>query len=114
MLQDRRHEGEVEQAALRMRLVGLALATTFLLLSIGADEVAAAATLIAYAGVSAALRYAFRGATWRSLPVLGVATDVAFATAISLSLPGSQQAWVLYAIPIATAALRYGALGAAA
>ena len=96
---------DLEQATLRVRLVGTALGATILLLVPGHDQVAAASLLVGYAAVALVLR-AFGGRIPRSAWI-GIAVDVLFATALSLLLPLSA-AWVLYLFAIGIAALRGG------
>jgi len=104
---------ELEQATLRVRLVATALGATLLMLAPSLDQTAAAAVLVAYLAVSLALR-AFGARLVTGIPaILGSASDILFAGALSVVLPGSP-AWLLYAFAIGAAALRHGQIGAAA
>lgn len=104
---------ELEQATLRVRLVATALGATLLMLAPSLDQAAAAAVLVAYLAVSLALR-AFGARLVTGIPaILGSASDILFAGALSVVLPGSP-AWPLYAFAIGAAALRHGQIGAAA
>ncbi|MDQ3096651.1 MAG: hypothetical protein M3Q61_00590, partial [Chloroflexota bacterium] len=104
---------ELEQATLRVRLVATALGATLLMLAPPLDQTAAAAVLVAYLAVSLALR-AFGARLVTGIPaILGSASDILFAGALSVVLPGSP-AWLLYAFAIGVAALRHGQIGAAA
>lgn len=104
---------ELEQATLRVRLVATALGATLLMLAPPLDQAAAAAVLVAYLAVSLALR-AFGARLVTGIPaILGSASDILFAGALSVVLPGSP-AWLLYAFAIGAAALRHGQIGAAA
>ena len=104
---------ELEQATLRVRLVATALGATLLMLAPPLDQTAAAAVLVAYLSVSLALR-AFGARLVTGIPaILGSASDILFAGALSVVLPGSS-AWLLYAFAIGAAALRHGQIGAAA
>jgi signal transduction histidine kinase len=116
MYQDLIDRRDIERAALRIRLAGVALGATLLLLSLRSDQTAASATLLGYAAVVLIPRFApdRLSARLAALPVLAVAVDVLYAAALSLLLPLSAGTWALYAFAIGTAALGFGALGAAA
>ena len=104
---------ELEQATLRVRLAATALGATLLMLAPSLDQTAAAAVLVAYLAVSLALR-AFGARLVTGIPaILGSASDILFAGALSVVLPEAP-AWPLYAFAIGSAALRHGAMGAAA
>lgn len=99
---------ELEQATLRIRLAATALGATILVLVPGHDQVAAASLLLGYATVALVVRA--WGARIGASGWIGVATDVLFATGLSILLPLSA-AWVLYLFAIGIAALRSGVAG---
>jgi len=104
---------ELEQATLRVRLAATALGATLLMLANATDQPAAAAVLLVYLAVSLALR-AFGARLVTGIPaILGSASDILFAGALSAVLPQAP-AWPVYAFAIGAAALRHGPLGAAA
>ena len=113
-MRDRLAEIELDRALRRVRLVGIALGATILVLAPRSDQTAAALALSAYALVVVAERSAAgRGRTALLAPVR-IALDIGFATALVLLLPFSAGTWALYALAVATAGLRYGPLGAVA
>jgi signal transduction histidine kinase len=114
VLHDRHREIDTERATMRVRLVGLALASTLLVLAPRSDQVAAGAVLLGYAAIVAALRFALPRAGAPILAPVGILIDVAFATAVVMLLPRSGPSWAVYSIAIATGALRYGVHGTAA
>lgn len=114
VLQERHREIDTERATMRVRLVGLALASTLLVLAPRSDQVAAGAALLAYAAIVAALRFALPRVGASFLAPVGIVVDVAFATAVVMVLPRSGPSWAVFAVPIVTAALRYGVHGTAA
>ena len=113
MERERLEGRELERAVLRIRLVGLALGSTLLLLAPRSDQVTAAATVLAYSAAVLVQRFAPSARDARGLRIVGIAFDVAYATALAVVLPTTQASPVLYAVAIATAALRFGTLGAA-
>lgn len=102
---------DVEQASLRIRLAATALAATLLILVPGTDRVAAGSLLLGYALAMLALRAAGPALPWSG--AVGVVLDLLFATGLSVLVPGGEM-WVLYLVPVATAALRGGIPGLAA
>src|SRR6266404_4260243 len=114
MHQDRAARGDRERAVLRLRLAGVALGATLLLLSARSDQIAAAAALLGYAAAIVLQRSPrTRLSALPALPVIAVAIDVLYAAGLSLLLPLTAGPWALYAFAIGTAALAFGALGAA-
>jgi signal transduction histidine kinase len=115
MYQDQVDRRDLERAVLRIRLAGVALGATLLLLSSRSDQTAAAAALLGYAIAVVIQRFArARVSALPLLPVLAVAVDVLYAAGLSLLLPLTVGTWALYAFAIGTAALGFGAAGAAA
>lgn len=111
MHQDRVDRRDVERAALRIRLAGMALGATLLVLTPRSDQTAAGAALLGYA--AAVLIQRFAPDRLSALPVLAVAVDVLYAAGLSFLLPLSAGTWALYALAIGTAAIGFGAIGAA-
>src|SRR5205823_11102281 len=116
MQQDRTDRQDLDRAVLRIRLAGVALGATLLLLTPRSDQVAAGAVLLGYTAAILVQRFARdRLSAWSAvLPVIGVGLDVLYATGISLLLPLTAGTWALYAFAIGTAAIGFGAMGAAA
>jgi len=116
MQQDRTDRQDVDRALLRIRLAGVALGATLLLLTARSDQVAAGAVLLGYTAAILVQRFARdRLSAWSvALPVIGVAIDVLYAAGISLLLPLTAGTWALYAFAIGTSAIGFGAMGAAA
>jgi len=115
MHQDQIDRRDLERAVLRIRLAGVALGATLLLLSSRSDQTAAAAALLGYAVAVVIQRFArARVSALPLLSVLAVAVDVLYAAGLSLLLPLTAGTWALYAFAIGTAALGFGAAGAAA
>jgi signal transduction histidine kinase len=114
MFTARTGEAGRERAALRLRLAGVALGMTLLLLTHGGERVWAAAAIVAYAIGALVLRYGVPRSSRQALSVAGVVLDVLYASALVSSLPLAAPAWALYAFAIATAAHRFGAWGAVA
>src|SRR5437667_2480814 len=112
MQQARLDARDLGRSVLRLRLAGIALGATLLILSPRSDQPAAAAALLGYAG--AVLIQRFAPARLPALPALAVALDVLYAAGLSYLLPLSAGTWALYALAIGTAALAFGAMGAAA
>jgi len=112
MRQDGIDARDLGRAVLRLRLAGIALGATLLILSPRSDQTAAAAALLGYAIAVVIQRFA--PARMPALPALAVALDVLYAAALSFLLPLSAGSWALYALAIGSAALGFGALGAAA
>ena len=102
---------EVDRAALRVRLVAVALGTTIVLLGAGSGASPAALLLAAYAGVAVAVR--FLGARWPALPIerIAIGLDALVVSALVVILPFDLPVWTLYLVPVATAALRLGPAG---
>ena len=113
MAQDRLDGQDLERALLRIRLVGLALGATLLVLTPGSDRLAAGAALLGYAAALLVQRFAPVARAGTGLRTLGVAVDVLYAAGLALLLPPTAGAWALYAFAIGTAALSFGPLGAA-
>ena len=111
MQQDQVDRRDLDRAMLRIRLAGMALGVTLLVLSPRSDQTAAGATLLGYA--IAILIERFAPARLRVLPVVAVGIDILYATALTALLPPSVGTWALYAFAIGTAALGSGASGAA-
>jgi len=112
MHQDRLDRRDLERAALRIRLAGVALGATLLMLTPRSDQLAAGAALLGYA--TAILIQRFAPADRHSvLTALAVAVDVLYAAGLSFLLPLSAGTWALYAFAIGTAALGFGAAGGA-
>ncbi|MEP6695195.1 MAG: histidine kinase dimerization/phospho-acceptor domain-containing protein, partial [Chloroflexota bacterium] len=99
---------------LRVRLVALALGVTLLILSERSDQLAAGTVLLGYAVAVMLQRFSPVARGNRGLQVLGLAFDILYATGLAVLLPATAATWVLYAFAIGTAALRFGAVGAAA
>ena len=97
---------------MRLRLVGIALGATVLVLSPRSDQAAAAAALLGYAGAVVIQRY--QPARFVTLPALAVALDILYAAGLSFLVPLSVGTWALYALAIGAAGLTSGAVGAAA
>src|SRR5689334_5502458 len=112
MRQDVVDARDLGRAALRLRLAGIALGATLLLLSPRSDQTAAASALLGYA--AAVLIQRFAPARVPALPSLAVALDILYAAGLSFLLPLSAGTWALYALAIGGAALGFGAMGAAA
>lgn len=104
---------QLGQATLRIRLAATALGATLLMLASPTDRPAAASVLLAYLGLSLALRAFGPRLTSATPGVLGGAIDILFAAALTYVLPQSP-AWPLFAFAVGAAALRYGPLGVAA
>ena len=102
MQQDRTDRQDVDRAVLRIRLAGVALGATLLLLSTRSDQVAAGAVLLGYTAAILVQWFARdRLSAWSvALPVIGVAVDVLYAAGISLLLPLTAGTWALYAFAI--------------
>jgi signal transduction histidine kinase len=111
MDQDRIDRLGHERAVLRIRLAGVALGATLLLLTPGSDPTAAAAALLGYVAAVVIPRFAPRRLS--VLPTLAVGIDILFAAGLSFLLPLSAGTWALYAFAIGTAAIEFGAMGAA-
>jgi signal transduction histidine kinase len=111
MHQDRNDGQDRGRAVLRLRLAGVALGATLLVLNPGADPTAAGAALLGYAAAVLITRFAPRRLS--ALPVLAVAVDTLFAAALSFLLPLTAGTWALYAFAIGTAAIEFGTMGAA-
>ena len=111
MDQDRVDGRDLERSVLRLRLAGIALGATLLILAPRSDQTAAGAALLGYTAAVLIQRLAAdrRGA----LPVLAVLVDVLYAAGLSHLLPTSVGTWALYAFAIGTAAIGFGAVGAA-
>ena len=115
MHQDLIDRRDLERALLRIRLAGVALGATLLLLSPRSDQTAAAAALLGYAAAVVIQRFArARLAALPFLSPLAVGVDIAYAAGLSLLLPLTVGTWALYAFAIGTAALAFGVAGAAA
>ena len=115
MHQDQIDRRDLERAVLRIRLAGVALGATLLLLSTRSDQTAAAAALLGYAAAVVIQRFArTRISALAMLPVIAVGVDVLYAAGLSVLLPLTVGTWALYAFAIGTAALGFGAAGAAA
>ena len=112
MRQERTDARDLGRAVLRLRLAGIALGATLLILSPRSDQTAAAAALLGYAAAVVIQRFAL--GRLPALSVIAVALDVLFAAGLSYLLPLSAGTWALYALAIGTAALAFGAMGAAA
>jgi signal transduction histidine kinase len=115
MHQDLIDRRDLERAVLRIRLAGLALGATLLLLSPRSDQTAAAAALLGYAAAIVIQRFA--RARLSALPILSllaIGVDVLYAAGLSLLLPLTVGTWALYAFAIGTGALGFGVAGAAA
>src|SRR5438477_2793612 len=112
MRQDGIDARDLGRPLLRLRLAGIALGATLLVLSPRSDQTAAAAALLGYA--AAVLVQRFAPARMPALPTVAVALDVLYAAGLSFLLPLSAGTWALYALAIGSAALGFGALGAAA
>ncbi|MEA2660429.1 MAG: hypothetical protein QOH08_1, partial [Chloroflexota bacterium] len=110
MHQDRVDHRDLERATLRIRLAGVALGATLLVLTPRSDATAAGAVLLGYAAAILLLRFA--PARVRAVPGLAVALDVLYALGLSVLVPLSVGTWALYAFAIGTAALEFGAIGA--
>jgi signal transduction histidine kinase len=111
MDQQRADRQGIDRAVLRIRLAGVALGATLLVLTPGSDQTAAGAALLGYAAVVVVLRLARGRLT--ILPALAVAADILFAAGLSFLLPLSAGTWALYAFAIGTAAIEFGTIGAA-
>jgi len=115
MYQDLIDRRDLERAVLRIRLAGVALGATLLLLSPRSDQTAAAAALLGYAAAVVIQRFArARLSALPVLSVLAVGVDILYAAGLSLLLPLTVGTWALYAFAIGTAALGFGVAGAAA
>src|SRR5438876_9897971 len=112
MQQDRLDARDLGRTVLRLRLAGIALGATLLVLSPRSDQTAAAAALLGYAG--AVLIQRFAPARLPALPALAVALDVLYAARLSYLLPLSAGTWALYALAIGTAPVAVGPMGGAA
>jgi signal transduction histidine kinase len=112
MHQDRFDGDERARAVLRIRLAGIALAATLLVLTPRSDQTAAGAALLGYATVVLLQRFGPRGRLSAG-PRIALAIDILFAAALSYLLPLSAGTWALYAFAIGTAAIGFGATGAA-
>jgi signal transduction histidine kinase len=111
MDQERVDQQGLERAVLRIRLAGVALGATLLILTPGSDPTSAGAALLGYAAAVVIPRFARR--RFSALPVISVAVDILFAAGLSFLLPLSAGTWALYAFAIGTAAIEFGAMGAA-
>ena len=111
MDQERADRKALERAVLRIRLAGVALGATLLVLTPGSDQTAAAAALLGYAALVVLQRFSRGRLT--VLPALAVGADILFAAGLSFLLPLSAGTWALYAFGIGTAAIEFGTMGAA-
>ncbi|HEV2009538.1 MAG TPA: ATP-binding protein [Candidatus Limnocylindria bacterium] len=111
MHQDRIDRRDLERAVLRIRLAGVALGATLLVLTPRSDATAAGAVLLGYAAMILIQR--FTPARLPTAPVLAVGLDVLYALGLSLLVPLSAGTWAIYAFAIGTAAMEFGAIGAA-
>ena len=112
MDQDRVDRLDLERALLRIRLAGVALGATLVLLSPRSDQIATAAVLLGY--VIAVVIQRFAPGRRTAFAGLAVAVDVLYAAGLSSLLPLSAGTWALYAFAIGTSAIEFGAIGAAA
>lgn len=112
VLHERVAEAERERTTLRLRLSGVALGATLLILGASAEREPAVAALIAYLGAAVLQRYAVPRFPRHRVATAGIALDVLFAAAFVSALPLATPAWALFAIAIGTAAHRFGAWGA--
>lgn len=112
MHQDRIDRRDLERAVLRIRLAGVALGATLLVLTPRSDATAAGAVLLGYAAMILIQR--FTPTRLPTAPALAVGLDVLYALGLSLLVPLTAGTWAIYAFAIGTAALEFGAIGAAA
>jgi len=111
MDQQRVDQQGLDRAVLRIRLAGVALGATLLVLTPGSDPTSAGAALLGYAAAVLIPRFATR--RFSALPAIAVIVDILFAAGLSFLLPLSAGTWALYAFAIGTAAIGFGAMGAA-
>lgn len=111
MHQDRVDTRDLERATLRIRLANVALGATLLVLTPRSDATAAGAVLLGYAATILIRRFA--PARLPTAPALAVGLDILYALGLSLLVPLSAGTWALYAFAIGTAAIEFGAIGAA-
>ena len=111
MHQDRVDSRDLERAVLRIRLASVALGATLLVLTPRSDATAAGAVLLGYAATILLRRFA--PARLPTAPALAVGLDVLYALGLSLLVPLSAGTWAIYAFAIGTAAIEFGAIGAA-
>lgn len=111
MDQDRIDRVDVERSILRLRLAGVALGATLVMLSPQSDQIATAAVLLGY--VAAIVIQRFAPARRAASGGVAVAIDVLYAAGLSFLLPLSVGTWALYAFAIGTSAIEFGAVGAA-
>ena len=112
MLHERVVEAERERTTLRLRLTGVALAATLLILGSAVEREPAVIALLAYLSGAVLQRFAVPRFPGRRVATAGIILDVMFAAAFVSALPLATPAWALFAIAIGNAAHRFGAWGA--
>ena len=114
MLHERVVEAERERTTLRLRLSGIALGATLLILGSTIDRQPAVMALLGYLAVAVIQRYFVPRFPGDRVAAAGILLDVVFAAAFVAALPLAIPAWALFAIAIGIAAHRFGAWGAVA
>jgi signal transduction histidine kinase len=114
VLHERVVEAERERTTLRLRLSGVALGATLLLLGSTVDRQPAVMALLAYLAVAVVQRYFAPRFPGSRVAAAGIVLDVVFAAAFVSALPLATPAWALFALAIGIAAHRFGAWGAVA
>jgi signal transduction histidine kinase len=114
VLHERLVESERERTTLRLRLTGVALGATLLILGSTVERQPAVIALLAYLAGAVLQRYAVPRFPGRRIAIAGIVLDVVFAAAFVSALPLATPAWALFAIAIGIAAHRFGAWGAVA
>ena len=114
VLHERATRAELERTSLRLRLTGVALSATLLILGSDTERQPAITVVVLYLAAAVLQRYAAPRFQLPQVPIAGIVLDVAYAAAFVSMRPGTEPAWALFAIGIANAALRFGAWGAVA
>ncbi len=114
VLHERVVEAERERTTLRLRLSGLALGATLLILGSTVDRQPAVMALLAYLAVAVIQRYFVPRFPGDRVAAAAIVLDVIFAAAFVSALPLATPAWALFAIAIGIAAHRFGGWGAVA
>ena len=114
VLHERASRAELERTALRLRLTGVALSATLLMLGSGTEREPGITAVALYLAAAVLQRYAAPRFQLPQVPIAGIVLDIAYAATFVSMRPATEPAWALFAIAIAIAALRFGAWGAVA
>lgn len=99
---------------MRLRMAGIALGATLLLLSGTGERGIAALVIVAYAIGAVLVRIASARRPGGPVRSVGIGLDILYASALVTCLPQSEPAWALYAFAIGTASQSFGVWGATA